>query len=500
MSEAFPIDALEYLKENIGAIGPELQLALWALLGCLIMDLLLPKENKRWVSYVALAGIALSGIQLYLLYAGDVTGTAFGGMVVVDSFSMFFKMLFLLAAAVTVIISIKFLDIEDEQYGEYYALILFATIGMMVMASGVDLLTIYIGLELMAISIYVLVGFFRNSPRSNEAAIKLFLLGAFSSGILLYGISLLYGLTGATNLQEIADALAGSTANQGLLTMAVILLIAGIGFKIAVVPFHMWAPDAYQGAPTAITAFLSVGSKAAAFAILLRIFITSLERSRADYALILSILAILTLTVGNLAALIQTNVKRLLAYSSISHAGYILMGLIAGPEHNGVAAASLYIFVYAFMNFGAFTVIILLRRKNIPGEQIKDFNGLIFTNPGIAIIMTVFMLSLAGIPPTAGFIGKYMVFAAIIDAYVKTQSALLLTLAITAALAAVVGLYYYWSIVRAMFTSESETTVPLSFSPGIVAALVLTLGVTLWVGLYPNPIVNLANFAALPLK
>lgn len=501
MNEAFPIrtvtDTLAYFSQNMGAIGPELQLLLWALLGCLLLELLLPVQKKYLTGVAALGGILFASFHLYKIYSGGIQGTFFNNMMVVDPLSVFFKGVFLAAAAMAVIVSLRFLDIEEEQGGEYYALILLATIGMMVMVSAVDLLAIYIGLELMAMSFYVLVGYLRRSLFSNEAALKYFLLGAFSSAILLYGFSLLYGLCGSTQLSVLTQHLSGPHGNRELLLLAVILVIAGMGFKIAAVPFHMWAPDTYQGAPTPITAFLSVGSKAAAFAVLLRLFLTSLA-SVPGWIFLLSVLALLTFAVGNLAALLQTNVKRLLAYSSISHAAYILLGLIAGKEYGGVAAAGGYLLIYTFMNFGAFTVLILLRRRGIAGEEIRDFNGLVHTNPGIAVMMLIFLLSLAGIPPTAGFIAKYMVFAAIIKAYIAQPSALLLVLAITGAAAAVVALYYYFLIVRAMFSGEGDETVrqPLSFAPGMLAALVLTIGVTLGIGIFPNTLIRMANYAA----
>ena len=309
----------------------------------------------------------------------------------IDGFSVFFKVLFLISAALTALMSAHYLQFEGARPGEYYFLVLCATLGMMVMAGGIDLITIFIGLETMAVSFYVLAGFIRPSRRSNEATIKYFVLGAFSLGLLLYGMSLLYGLTGTTHLRTIATTLA--TAETGpMLLLAVTLLVAGVGFKIAAVPFHMWAPDVYEGAPTPITGFLSVGSKAASFAMLLRIFVEGLPAFRVDglgvlfgqpfsWLAFFYVLSIVTMTVGNLAALTQGNIKRMLAYSSIAHAGYILIGVVAGPP-GGTAAALLYLMIYAFMQLGAFAVIVMLRRQDVIGDELKDLTGLYATHPG----------------------------------------------------------------------------------------------------------------------
>src|SRR5436305_729766 len=283
----------------------------------------------------------------------------------VDQFGLFFKAIFLVAAILTVLMSQRYLEIEGASPGEYYFLILCSTLGMMIMAAGIDLITIFIGLETMAVSFYILAGFIKPNQRSNEAAVKYFLLGAFSLGILLYGMSLMYGLSGTTNLRPMAAVFAGQPRDQRLV-LAVILVVAGVGFKIAAVPFHMWAPDVYEGAPTPVTAFLSVGSKAASFAMLLRIFLEGLPSMSADWRMLFEALAVVTMTVGNLAALTQTNLKRLLAYSSIAHAGYVLIGVVAAGAgySRGVTAALVYLFIYAFMQLGAFGVIILMRRQD----------------------------------------------------------------------------------------------------------------------------------------
>jgi NADH-quinone oxidoreductase subunit N len=372
---------------------------------------------------------------------------------------------------------------------------------MMFVAGGIDLITIFIGLETMAISFYVLTGFLRPNRRSNEAAIKYFVLGTFSLGILLYGMSLLYGLTGTTHLRSIATELAG-TGGGPMLLLAVTLLVAGIGFKIAAVPFHMWAPDVYEGAPTPITAFLSVGSKAAAFAMLMRIFVEGLPAFRVDglgslfgepfgWRVFFYVLSIVTMTVGNIAALTQTNLKRLLAYSSIAHAGYVLIGVVAGPPR-GIEAALVYLMVYAFMQFGAFAVIVMLRRRDVIGDQLKDLTGLYATHPGAAIAMLIFMLSLGGIPPTAGFMGKLWLFGAAIESgYIW--------LAVIGVLNSALSLYYYVRVVVFMWISEGEAGPAFRVSPAVAVVLVITAIGTVALGVYPRLLFDFAATSAASL-
>ena len=325
-----------------------------------------------------------------------------------------FQSIFLIGAALAIAISTRYLDIEGEQHGEYYALVLFATVGMMFLGCGFDLITLYISLELMALTFYVLVAFTKREKRSNEAAMKYFLLGAFSSGVLLYGMSLLYGLAGSTNLAQIGQAVADIARNAGsgdpslrpMLLLAMIALAAGLFFKIAAVPFHMWAPDAYEGAPTSVTAFLSTASKAASFALYARIFVAALDSVRTDWAPLLGLVAAITIMVGNWAAVTQENSKRLLAYSSISNAGYLLLGLVSGNVY-GYIGLVVYLLVYTLMNMSAFGIIISLRRRGIIGDNVDDLTGLAHKAPGMAAMMAVFMLSLGGLPMTGGFIGKW---------------------------------------------------------------------------------------------
>jgi NADH-quinone oxidoreductase subunit N len=471
-----------FRPQDLGAIGPELELALFGMI-LLVADLLV--ESKRVLGYIALAGIAWSGFFLWRLYPVDVP--AYGGLLIVDPFAWFFKLIFLIAAALSIAISFKYLDIEREQHGEYYALILFATMGMMFMVGAMDLITLYIGLETMAIATYILVGFLRGSPRSNEASLKYFLLGAFSSGILLYGFSLLYGIAGSTRFNAIAEALAQRSITDPLAMMALVTVSAGMFFKIAAVPFHQWTPDAYEGAPTSITAYMSVAVKAASFAMIVRLFMIALYPLRPQWIVIMSVVAVLTMTIGNIAAITQSSVKRLLAYSSISHAGYILLGLVAAGE-TGMTAIPMYLLVYTFTNLGVWAVVVALRRKDVIGEHIDEMSGLFFKHPIVSVAMLIFMLSLAGIPPTAGFIGKYYLFAGLID----TNHNLL---AVIAVLNAAISMYFYLRIVVAMFMRDATEKTGLSLSPGLVTTMAIALIFTLWIGLYPDPFIAMARHA-----
>ncbi len=383
--------------------------------------------------------------------------------------------------------SMRYLAVEGASPGEYYFLILCATLGMMVMAGGIDLISLFIGLETMAVSFYILAGFIKPNQRSNEAAVKYFLLGAFSLGILLYGMSLIYGLSGTTNLRVMA---AGFEAiqNDPRLVLAVILLVAGVGFKIAAVPFHMWAPDVYEGAPTPITAFLSVGSKAASFAMLIRIFVEGLPAMSADWRLLFWVLSIATMTIGNVAAVTQTNVKRMLAYSSIAHAGYVLIGIVVGTSR-GITATLVYLMIYAFMQLGAFAVVVLLRRADVQGDELKDFSGLAFRSPFAAFAMLLFMLSLGGIPPTAGFMGKFWLFSAAIDAHYYW-------LALIGVLNSAISLYYYVRIVVFMYLKNETTGSEPAAGPALSLVLAVAVAATLVLGVYPRLLFEVAESSA----
>src|SRR5436190_12728292 len=464
-------------------ILPELVLTGGSLI-VLIADVLLPRGSKAlgWITILVI-GATLASLAPFTSTHVEVAH----GLLAVDRFALFFKVLFLGAAAITVLMSMKFIEIERVSPGEYYFLILCSTLGMMIMASGIDLISIFIGLETMAVSFYILAGFIKPNPKSNEAAVKYFLLGAFSLGILLYGMSLMYGLSGTTSLRTMVPLFAGQQTDRRLV-LAVILVVAGVGFKIAAVPFHMWAPDVYEGAPTPVTAFLSVGSKAASFAMLLRIFVEGLPAMSADWRLLFEALSIVTMTVGNVAALTQSNLKRMLAYSSIAHAGYVLIGVVAGTPR-GIEATLIYLFIYAFMQLGAFAVIVLLRRQDVIGDELKDFSGLYFRQPYAAFAMLLFMLSLGGIPPTAGFMGKFWLFGAAIDAgYVG--------LALIGVLNSAISLYYYIRIVVFMYVKDVSVGSPPATVPTLSLALAVAVAATIVLGVYPPLLFRVAEASA----
>jgi NADH-quinone oxidoreductase subunit N len=463
---------------------PELVLTAGSLL-VLIADVLLPRERRASLGWITIGVLAATAYALTPFTSTH--AEIANGLLAVDRFALFFKVVFLIAAAITVLMSMRYLAIEGAPPGEYYFLILCATLGMMIMAGGIDLITIFIGLETMAVSFYILAGFIKPSQRSNEAAVKYFLLGAFSLGILLYGMSLMYGLSGTTSLRSMAAVLTGQATDRRL-ALAVILVVAGVGFKIAAVPFHMWAPDVYEGAPTPVTAFLSVGSKAASFAMLLRIFLEGLPGMSADWRLLFWVLAVVTMTVGNVAAVTQSNIKRMLAYSSIAHAGYVLIGVVAGTPR-GVTAMLVYLAVYTFMQLGAFAIVVMLRRHDVIGDELKDLSGLAFRRPFAAFAMLIFMLSLGGIPPTAGFMGKFWLFGAAIDAHYYW-------LAFIGVLNSAISLYYYIRIVVFMYVKKETFGSEPVASPALTLALAVALVATLVLGVYPRLLFELADASA----
>lgn len=481
---------IEFLHlPDFAGILPQVELTLFAC-GILLMDFLLDRQHKYFNAVTALVGIGFSGFALLKLRGAE--QVVFNGMVVIDSFFVFFGFIFLLAAALVILMSIEYLNIEREHEGEYYALILFATVGMMFLAGGIDLITLFIGLELMALCFYLLTGFLRSDRRSTEAAIKYFLLGVFSTGVLAYGFSLLYGISRSTDIRLIAAAVRQRPLDDPIVFLAMITVAAGLFFKIAAVPFHQWAPDVYEGAPTPITAYVSVASKAASFALLLRLFQVPLEPLRDHWELLLAVVAVATMTLGNLAAITQTNIKRLLAYSSIGHVGYILLGLVAGNE-TGQIGISVYLFAYAAMTLGAFAIVTGMRRADLVGDQLDDLRGLAFKNPVAAWVMFIFLISLTGIPPTIGFYGKYYIFLALIESGHYT-------LAVFAALYVVVALYYYFRIVVMMFLQEQREPGKMLLAPGLKVSLAVASALTIVLGLYPEPLIRLAQFSILPFR
>jgi NADH-quinone oxidoreductase subunit N len=484
---------------------PIILLTLFAL-GILLIDLMLPPELKWANPVTAFLGVLFAAagvwrIQQAYAHLGITNQVGFMNSMVVDRFAIYFFYLFLAGTAISILVSARYLEIEHENHGEFYALMLFSVIGMMCMASGYDVVLIFIGLELMAISTYVLVGFLRRDRRSNEAALKYLLLGAFSSGIFAYGLSIFYGLSGSTNLQVIGNHVAqlaamGNGHTNPLAVLALLAVCTGLFFKIGAVPFHQWLPDAYEGAPTSVTGFMSVSVKAAAWAMLLRILLWGLYPMRAIYLPILIFVSIATMTGANLAALTQNNMKRLLAYSSIAHVGYMLLGLIAVASSNPGAPAMMdgykgiliYLMVYTFMNLGAFAVIASLRQRDVIGDEIDDIAGLYFRAPTETILMLIFLLSLAGIPPLAGFYGKYFIFLSLIESghYV---------LASVAVLYAVFGLYYYMRIANAMLMREPVDKGILPISWGMRTALGVTALATVYIGIFPERFIGLVNWS-----
>jgi NADH-quinone oxidoreductase subunit N len=417
------------------------------------------------------------------------------GMFILDGYAFFWKLLFLVAAIVVVFMSERFLADGGYRFGEYYALILLATTGMLLMVSGFNLLSIWISLELMALSSYVLAGFFKHERKSNEAALKYFVLGALSSGILLYGISLLYGATGTIHLTVLAERLPEAVdlgREAPLAAIGWLLVAIGLFFKVAAVPFHVWTPDVYQGAPTPVTAFLAVASKAASFAILVRIFYQGMPSLKPEWQWAVAGVAIITMIWGNLAALTQQNVKRMLAYSSIAHAGYVLIGVLAASEE-GLWAMLFYLVAYSFITLGAFGTVILLERREYGGETYADYAGLARRSPFLAAMMLVFMLALTGIPPTGGFFGKIYLFAAAVESG-------WIWVAVVGVVTSAISLYYYLGIVVQMYLKDAEDDTPLPLAaPGLSGTVALCAIVTVLLGLLPGSLVEFAKSSLIGL-
>lgn len=465
---------------DLGPVMPEIYMTVLALI-LICADLFIKRKE-------VLAVLSIMGVVVLTYTLIGASGVTFGGMFISDGYSTFFKIIFLVNVILSVLVSIKYIAVERVNFGEYYSLIMLSTLGMMIMASAADLIVLYLGLELMALSTYVLAGFIRYDVRSNEAALKYFLLGAFSSAFLLFGISLIYGMTRTTDLKAIALYISetGLMSNPSLL-LSMILFVFAFGFKIAAVPFHMWAPDAYEGAPTSITAFMSVGPKAAGFAALGRVFMIAFASIKFEWSAVLIPLSILSMAVGNVVALAQTNIKRMLAYSSIAHAGYALLGIVAA-NNEGVASMMNYLMIYAFMNIGAFAVVIMLRSEGFKGESIYDYEGLAKTHPLLAALMLIFMFSLTGIPPMAGFVAKLYVFMSAINAGYTW-------LVVIAVVFSVISAYFYLRIVMFMYMREPKVEVSLSSSTGMGIALGVTTVAVLVLGVYPSILVDFARAA-----
>ena len=464
------------------ALAPVIVLSVFAMM-VLVVDLF-GGRNKTVLVFISLVGLLMTAISAFA--KNPIPAYSFNDSYIVDHLSLFFICIFTISSALAILLSVEYNEREGIRAGEYYALILFCTVGMILLASSTDMIMIFLGIEIVSICLYVLAGIRRDNLRSNEAALKYFLLGAFATGFLLYGMTMVYGSTGHTNLFKIAEVVQNPSAQSNpLLLMGLVLLIIGFGFKVASVPFHMWAPDVYQGAPTPITAFMAVGPKAAAFAAFFRVFAETFPEMAPSWEILLSTIAVLSMFFGNLGAIMQTNIKRMLAFSSISHAGYILMAVIA---KNSLGASSLlfYMLAYAFTTFGIFGIIILLGRKGEENLEIENYSGLAYRHPILALSMTVFLLSLGGLPPFAGFIAKFYIFSAAIQEG-------LVTLVIIAVLNSAISFYYYLKVVVFMYMKEPEAEFKISLTPLTLFVVFIGVTVTISLGIFPGSIIALAS-------
>lgn len=469
------------------AVIPVLCVALAGLV-VLLAEAFRDKDDDMPIGGLAVIGLVGAGAASILLWNRNASSF---GVVTADNFALFVNLVIIGVGLLTVLFSSQVVERDRLPSGEYYAILLFSIVGMMLMAQSTDLLLMFLALETMSIGVYVLTGIRRNQPAGTEAAFKYFLLGAFASAFFLYGIAFLYGVTGSTSLDRISSAIAAqSMSGNPMILLAVGLLIVGFAFKIAAVPFHMWSPDVYEGAPAIVTGFMSTGVKAAAVAAFVRVFLTSLDPMVADWAPVLWLIAAATMVVGTVVGVAQTSLKRMLAYSSIAHAGYMLTALVAGGgqgSDTGKAAILFYLAAYALTNLGAFGVIALLGTRERANDDLRDYAGLWHTHPALATLMTFFLLSLGGFPPTAGFIAKWYVFSAAVgsDYY---------GLAIIGVLSSVVSVFFYLRIVVMMYMTDRDARpVPAPISRLALAGLVLSLIGVLYLGVLPSAVIDFAQ-------
>ncbi len=474
------------LSNDVAALAPVFMLG-GAAMAVLLMGLVVRKEQGAGLGLLSLVGLALAAVLLYYYVPWGSNRSAFGQMVAIDNFYLFFSALAIGVTALAVVLSLSYVDRTGLAPAEYYALLAFAASGMVVMVAATNLILLLVGLELLSLSLYVLAGFARTRLTSEEAALKYFLLGSFALGLLIYGSALVYGVTASLDYSAIAKALQGQKELSPMLLVGFGLVLVGFGFKLSFVPFHMWAPDVYEGAPTPVTAFMAVGTKVVMFAALLRLLATAFPATQTESAAILAALAALTMIVGNVAAVVQSNIKRLLAYSAIAHAGYILMALVAG----GSSAVLFYLLAYTVMNFGAFAVIVAVGEGREEKLNLEDYVGLGRRNPWLAALMTLFLLGLAGVPPTVGFLAKLYVFSAAV------QGGYLWLAAIGIA-TSIVAVYYYLKVVVAMYMVEPASE-RLPARPAFSTAVVLVVAAffTLQMGILPGLLLNVAQFPAL---
>jgi len=482
---------------NLQAIMPSMVLCGFGMV-LLLVSVFSERGKTTHIAWLSIVALLVTGFLS--LNAWNNPQAGFAGSVVLDNFATFFSMICILAAGLTILMSDSYLKREGYPVGEYYPLILFTTAGAMWMASGTDLMTIFLGLEVLSVSLYVLAGFFRGQTRSNEAGLKYFFLGAFSTGFLLYGVALLYGVTGTTKIAGIAKfiqempALAGNSATTAafsgnpMLIAGAALLVTGFLFKVAAAPFHMWTPDVYQGAPTPITAFMSAGPKAAAFAAFIRISVIGLDSIQSELTTVFWVLAVLTMTVGNFIALSQKDVKRMLAYSSISHAGYALVGLVAWNEI-GLTGIMFYMLVYTFMNMGAFAVLVLAGKQGEENLTLEGLSGMGYKRPFMGVALCIFLFSLMGLPPTAGFAAKFYIFAGAIKAgYIW--------LAVLGVLNSAVSLYYYLRVIVFMYFKDPQEDFGwVSINAATAVSIVIAIAGVLYLGVLPGPVMELAKLA-----
>ncbi len=485
---------------NISIILPELIVA-FAGVVVMLYDSFFPKQ--RTVSgVIAIAGLVISGIVLATMWGGDQPATSWNGMIAHDNLRLSFSFVFLFVSAMTVLISTVWVERENVPAGEYHALLLFATFGMMMMSAGNDLVVIFLGLETLSIATYVMAGLRKADLKSNESAMKYFILGSFASAFLLYGMALIYGATGSTNLTQIAEKVADPNF-PALMLIGGAMMIVGFGFKIAMAPFHVWAPDVYEGAPTPITGFMAAGPKAAAFASFIRIFVLGLPLVagvqssvylQLTWTSALAVMAILTILVGNVAAIMQTNVKRMLAYSSIAHAGYALVGFIGAgmaktdaARDAAIASVAFYMLTYSVTNLGAFAIVTLLAQKNDRRCDFEDYNGIGFKSPVLSFSLSLFMLSLLGLPLTAGFMGKVLVFRPALEA----GNPLVTSLVVVAVIGSAISAYYYLRLIVVMFFRErvSEWIEP-KMPAALAAALIIAVLGVLYFGIFADRVIE----------
>jgi NADH-quinone oxidoreductase subunit N len=467
-------------------IAPEAFVLIFGMIILLLGGLIRSRSVSFYFGLVGLIG----GLFL-VVNQWDVPQSGYFGMVQVDNFSVFFDIIFLAAGIITILMARNYLKSRGIERFEFYVLLLFSTVGMMTMVSSSDLIVIFLGLEIMSIPLYVMAGLARKDPASNESSIKYFIMGAFATGFLLYGIALVYGASETTDLRRILTDFSFISAKSGILLYSgAFLILIGFGFKIAAVPLHMWVPDVYQGAPTPVTAYFSVAPKAAGVAALLRIFVYGLPQLE-GITPVLWILAVLTMTVGNLLAIYQENIKRMLAYSSIAHAGYVLVALTVGGE-GAVSAAIFYLFAYTFFNLGGFTVVTMIDSRSGSKALISEMRGLAGRYPFLAVLLGLFMFALAGFPPTAGFFGKFYIFSeAVKNGYIP--------LVIIAVMNSFVSVYYYLRIIWISFFEKSDSEFkPIIYHPAVVIVLIITAVGTLAIGFFPQYWLQLARAATFP--